>query len=208
MPPSSIALPSPRRGLPVAALAAALAAAVALASPAGAQDTPAATGVIKYDLEDTTIHPAHALHGMVSSANALATDVGVDVLRRGGNAVDAAVAGGFALAGTPPNARHIGGGGFMLLHDGRPGKDTAIDFREPAPAGATRDMYLDAQGRVIADKSLFTQAAIGVPGTVAGLTYALDHYGTMKRAPLVAPAVALARKGFPVSETLAGVFAA
>jgi gamma-glutamyltranspeptidase/glutathione hydrolase len=193
---------------PTSLSAACLAATLALASSAGAQDSPAPTGVIKYDLEDTTIHPAHALHGMVSSANALATDVGVDVLRRGGNAVDAAVAVGFALAVTLPNAGNIGGGGFMVLHDGRTGKDTAIDFRETAPARATRDMYLDADGHVIADKSLFTQAAIGVPGTVAGLTYALDHYGTMKRAALVAPAVALARRGFPVSDTLASVFAA
>src|SRR3954468_15776354 len=108
MPSSSIATPSLRHGLPLASFAAALAAAIALASPAGAQDVPAATGVIKYDLEDTTIHPAHALHGMVSSANALATDVGVDVLRRGGNAVDAAVAVGFALAVTLPNAGNIG----------------------------------------------------------------------------------------------------
>ena len=202
----------PRRHLPAAslavALAAALAAAAALAQPPADPPEPAPTGVIHYDLDDTIHHPVHALHGMVSSASALATDVGVDVLRRGGNAVDAAVAVGFALAVTLPNSGNIGGGGFMVLHDGRTGKDTAIDFRETAPAAATRDMYLDANGHAIVDKSLFTPAAIGVPGTVAGLTYALDHYGTMKRATLVAPAVALARHGFPVGETLAGVFAA
>ena len=196
-----------RRLVPAASLAAALAAAAALSLPAGAQDAPAATGVINYDLDDTIRHPVHALHGMVSSASGLATDVGVDVLRHGGNAVDAAVAVGFALAVTLPNSGNIGGGGFMVLHDGKTGKDTAIDFRETAPAGATRDMYVDADGRVITDKSLFTQAAIGVPGTVAGLTYALDHYGTMKRDTLIAPAVGLARRGFPVGETLARVFA-
>ena len=205
--PSAI-VRSARRRLPASCAVAALAAALAAAPTAGAQSGPTATGFINYDLDNTTVHPVHALHGMVSSASALATDIGVDVLRRGGNAVDAAVAVGFALAVALPNSGNIGGGGFMILHDGRTGKDTAIDFREVAPAAATRNMYLDAEGHVIVDKSLFTQAAIGVPGTVAGLTYALEHYGTMKRAALVAPAVALATKGFPVGERLSGVFAA
>ena len=206
--PSAI-VRSARRRLPASCAVAALAAALAAAAPtAGAQSGPTATGFINYDLDNTTVHPVHALHGMVSSASALATDIGVDVLRRGGNAVDAAVAVGFALAVALPNSGNIGGGGFMILHDGKTGKDTAIDFREVAPAAATRNMYLDAEGHVIVDKSLFTQAAIGVPGTVAGLTYALEHYGTMKRAALVAPAVALANKGFPVGERLSGVFAA
>ena len=191
------------------ALAAACLAAVlaALAQGALAQAAPATTGTVHYDLDASIFHPVHAAHGMVSSASALATDIGVDVLRRGGNAVDAAVAVGFALSVALPNAGNIGGGGFMVLHDGKTGKDTAIDFREMAPAAATRNMYLDANGNVVPDKSLFTQAAIGVPGTVAGLTYALEHYGTMPRATLVAPAVALASKGFPVGERLAGVFA-
>ena len=195
--------------LPATCLALALAGALGAAPPAGAQPAAVAgTGTVKYDLDDVIIHPVHALHGMVSSESALASDVGVEVLRKGGNAVDAAVAVGFALAVTMPNSGNIGGGGFMVLHDGKTGKDTAIDFREMAPAGATRDMYLDADGKVIPDKSLFTQAAIGVPGTVAGLTYALEHYGTMKRADLVAPAVRLATNGFPVGETLAGLFVA
>ena len=189
-----------RRLLPAWGLCAALA--------AGAQAQPEPTGTINYDLDDTVIHPVHALHGMVSSASGLASDVGVQVLRQGGNAVDAAVAVGFALAVTVPSSGNIGGGGFMVLHDGRTGKDTAIDFREVAPAAATRDMYLGADGKVVRGKSLFTQAAIGVPGTVAGLTYALEHYGTMKRAALVAPAVRLANVGFPVGERLAGMFAA
>jgi gamma-glutamyltranspeptidase/glutathione hydrolase len=203
------AVPPVHRAVPAACLAAALAAALAVApGAAGAQAAPPTTGSVKYDLDDVIIHPVHALHGMVSSESALASDVGVEVLRKGGNAVDAAVAVGFALAVTMPNSGNIGGGGFMVLHDGRTGKDTAIDFREMAPRAATRDMYLDASGNVIADKSLFTQAAIGVPGTVAGLTYALAHYGTMPRAALVAPAVRLADKGFPVGETLARTFAA
>jgi gamma-glutamyltranspeptidase/glutathione hydrolase len=190
-------------------LALALAAALAGAPfAAGAQAPGASTGTVKYDLDDVIIHPVHALHGMVSSESALASDIGVEVLRQGGNAVDAAVAVGFALAVAMPNSGNIGGGGFMILHDGRTGKDTAIDFREMAPGAATRNMYLDDQGNVVANKSLFTQAAIGVPGTVAGLTYALEHYGTMKRAALVAPAVKLADKGFPVGETLARLFVA
>ena len=205
--PTLAVIRSARARLPTACALAALAAALA-APPAGAQGGPTATGYINYDLDNVTIHPVHALHGMVASASALATDIGVAVLRQGGNAVDAAVAVGFALAVAKPNSGNIGGGGFMILHDGRTGKDTAIDFREVAPAAATPGMYLDADGHVIVDKSLFTQAAIGVPGTVAGLTYALAHYGTMPRATLIAPAIALASKGFPVDETLARAFAA
>ena len=197
-----------RLALPVSCLVAALAAAVAAPLTAGAQPAAVSAGTVKYDLDDVIIHPVHAMHGMVSSESALASDVGVEVLRKGGNAVDAAVAVGFALAVTMPNSGNIGGGGFMILHDGKTGKDTAIDFREMAPAAATRDMYLDDKGNVVPGRSLFTQAAIGVPGTVAGLTYALEHYGTMKRAELVAPAVRLARNGFPVGETLAGMFVA
>jgi gamma-glutamyltranspeptidase/glutathione hydrolase len=187
--------------LPATALAAALAAFVAAPLPVAAQAP--TTGVVRYDLTTEIFHPVHALHGMVASESRLASEVGVNVLRKGGNAVDAAVATAFALAVTLPNAGNIGGGGFMMLHDAKTGKDTAIDFREMAPAGASRDMYLDAQGNVIPDKSLFTQAAIGVPGTVAGMLYALDHYGTKKRGELVAPAIALARQGFPVDEQLA-----
>ena len=197
--PSLTSLPA-RTALSCAALLAAFA---AVAPPAGAQPAAnASTGVVRYDLVNEIFHPVHAHHGMVASESALASQVGLDVLRKGGNAVDAAVATAFALAVTLPNAGNVGGGGFMMLHDAKTGKDTAIDFREMAPAGAKRDMYLDDKGNVIADKSLFTQAAIGVPGTVAGLMYALEHYGTKPRAELVAPAVALARKGFPVDGQL------
>ncbi len=184
------------------ALSAAALLAVLLALPASGA-AQGSTGVVRYDLTNEIFHPVHALHGMVASESLLASEVGRDVLRRGGNAVDAAVATAFALAATLPNAGNLGGGGFMLLHDARSGKDTAIDFRETAPAAATRNMYLDAKGNVIADKSLFTQAAIGVPGTVAGMMYALEHYGTRRRAELIAPAVALAEKGFAVDEQLA-----
>jgi len=196
-----------------AALAAALAAWLSTAPwPAAAQQaaasapvataSAASTGNVRYDLRDEIFHPVHAQHGMVASESRLASAVGLDVLKQGGNAVDAAVATAFALAATLPNAGNLGGGGFMLLHDAKSGKDTAIDFREVAPAAATRDMYLDAAGNVVPDKSLFTQAAVGVPGTVAGMLYALDHYGTKKRGALIAPAIALADKGFPVDEEL------
>jgi gamma-glutamyltranspeptidase/glutathione hydrolase len=187
-----------RSALSCAALLAAL-----LALPPGAGAQVAATGAVRYDLVNEIFHPVHAQHGMVASESALASEVGLKVLQKGGNAVDAAVATAFALAVTLPNAGNIGGGGFMMLHDAKSGKDTAIDFREMAPAAASRNMYLDAQGNVVPDKSLFTQAAIGVPGTVAGMMYALEHYGTRPRAELIAPAVALAEKGFPVDEQLA-----
>jgi gamma-glutamyltranspeptidase/glutathione hydrolase len=189
------------------ALAAAALLAVSLALPTsgaaqGAATAAPSTGVVRYDLVDEIFHPVHALHGMVASESYLASQVGLKVLQQGGNAIDAAVATAFALAVTLPNAGNIGGGGFMVVHDAKSGKDTAIDFREMAPAAATRNMYLDAQGNVIPDKSLFTQAAIGVPGTVAGMMYALEHYGTRKRAELIAPAIVLARNGFPIDEQL------
>jgi gamma-glutamyltranspeptidase len=121
----------------------------------------------------------------------------------GGNAVDAAVAVGFALAVALPNAGNIGGGGFMMVHDAGSGKDIALDFREVAPRGASRNMYLDAAGKVIDGKSLYTHYAVGVPGTVAGMTHALSRWGSMPLARVMAPAIALADKGYPVSVTLA-----
>ena len=132
---------------------------------------------------------------MVVSAQHLATEVGVQVLKDGGNAVDAAVAVGYALAVVYPAAGNLGGGGFMTLRmaDGR---ETVIDFRETAPARASQNMYLDSQGKVIPGLSTFGYLAAGVPGTVAGLELARTHYGTQDRAKLVGPAVALAEKGF------------
>ena len=203
-----------RPGLPTALCAAALVAALGAApSPGSAQRAPGtadatqSTGPVVYDLSYEIFHPEHALHGMVTSQDQRASDIGLKVLESGGNAVDAAVAVGFALAVSLPQSGNIGGGGFMLLHDAKTGKDTSIDFREMAPAAAARDMYLDEHGDVVASKSLFTQAAIGVPGTVAGLLYALDHYGTKKRAELLAPAIALAQHGYPVNERLGATLA-
>ncbi len=133
--------------------------------------------------------------GMVVSAQHLATQAGLELLRAGGNAVDAAVAVGYALAVVNPCCGNIGGGGFMTLRlaDGR---TTFLDFRETAPAAATRDMYLDSEGNVVRGASLNGWRAVAVPGTVAGLEAALVQYGTLPRAQVMAPAIRLAREGF------------
>lgn len=141
--------------------------------------------------------------GMVVSACPLASEVGARVLREGGNAVDAAIAVGFALAVTYPGAGNIGGGGFMLIRL-RNGESVCIDYRERAPAGASRDMYLDGEGRVISGLSTVGHLSAGVPGTVAGLFLAHGRYGTMPWKDLLEPAIQLARGGFPVSERLSG----
>jgi gamma-glutamyltranspeptidase / glutathione hydrolase len=136
-----------------------------------------------------------APHAMVVTEQRLASQAGLDVLRAGGNAVDAAVAVGYALAVVDPCCGNIGGGGFMLirLHDGR---ERFIDFREKAPLHATRDMYLDAQGNVVPNRSRKGWLAIGVPGTVMGMERARSEFGTMSRAALIAPAIRLARDGY------------
>lgn len=157
----------------------------------------------RYDSSNAIFHPVYGKNGMVASEQGLATQVGLDILKQGGNAIDAAVAVGFALAVVLPNAGNIGGGGFMVLHDDKTGKDVAIDFREIAPAKASRDMYLDNQGKVIDGKSLFTHDASGVPGTVAGMEYALKKWGTMPLSKVLEPAIKLADKGFIVSDVLA-----
>ncbi|RSZ44474.1 gamma-glutamyltransferase [Variovorax beijingensis] len=143
--------------------------------------------------------PVAAEHGMVVSAQHLATKVGVDVLKRGGNAVDAAVAVGYALAVVYPAAGNLGGGGFMTvqLADGR---KTFLDFREKAPLAATANMYLDKDGNVIKGLSTNGHLAVGVPGTVSGMEYAREKYGTMKRAELIAPSIRLAEKGFALEQ--------
>src|SRR4051812_42709276 len=145
--------------------------------------------------------PVRARHGMVVAMEANAADVGVAVLQQGGNAVDAAVAVGYARAVTHPSAGNIGGGGFMLIRfaDGR---STFIDFRERAPQKASRDMYLDAKGELTKD-SIEGWRSSGVPGTVRGFEMALAKYGKRKWADNIAPAVALASQGFPVSYALA-----
>jgi gamma-glutamyltranspeptidase/glutathione hydrolase len=133
--------------------------------------------------------------GMVASAQHEASEVGAAVLARGGNAVDAAVAVGYALAVTHPCCGNIGGGGFMLIHlaDGR---NTFLNFREKAPLAARADMFLDARGELIKDRSVNGYLAVGVPGTVLGLETARERYGTMARATLMAPAIRLAEQGF------------
>lgn len=173
------------------------------AAPAVTQTAAAQAAAAAYDFELDVFHPVIAKNGMVASEQELATQIGVDILKAGGNAVDAAVAVGFALAVALPNAGNIGGGGFMMVHDASSGKDIALDFREVAPRGASRNMYLDASGKVIDGKSLYTHYAVGVPGTVAGMTHALSRWGSMPLARVMAPAIALADKGYPVSVTLA-----
>ena len=142
-----------------------------------------------------SVAPVAAENGMVVSAQHLATQVGVEVLKRGGNAVDAAVAVGYALAVAYPAAGNLGGGGFMTIQfaDGR---KTFLDFRETAPKGATADMYLDKEGKIVAGLSTKGHLAVGVPGSVAGMEYAREKYGTMKRADVIAPALQLAEDGF------------
>ncbi|MDX6268898.1 MAG: gamma-glutamyltranspeptidase / glutathione hydrolase [Acidobacteriota bacterium] len=150
--------------------------------------------------------PVRAPHGMVASTNKLASEVGVDILKRGGNAVDAAIAVAFALAVTYPAAGNLGGGGFMLIRL-RDGRTSAIDYREMAPAAATRNVYLDAQGNLIKGEGSSTigYRAAGVPGTVAGMALALRKYGSgrLTWAQLAEPARRLASDGFTISYNLA-----
>ena len=136
-----------------------------------------------------------ARNGMVVSSQHLASQAGADILKAGGNAVDASVAVGYAQAVVNPCCGNIGGGGFMTLHLAD-GKNIFINFRETAPASASADMYLDKDGNLIKDASLYGYLAAGVPGTVKGLDYALEKYGTMKREQVMAPAIKLARDGF------------
>ena len=147
--------------------------------------------------------PVRARHGMVVSVHHLASDAGLEILREGGNAVDAAVATGFALAVVHPAAGNLGGGGFLLLrtHDGRA---TFIDYREKAPLAATETMYQDAQGNVIPGASITGYRAIGTPGSVAGMVYAEREYGKLGLAKVMAPAIRLASDGFTLSNDEAG----
>jgi gamma-glutamyltranspeptidase/glutathione hydrolase len=151
------------------------------------------------------VQPVITRHGMVVAQEARAARIGADVLKRGGNAVDAAVATGFALAVTYPRAGNVGGGGFMVVHLAEGRRDIAIDYRETAPAATTRYTYLDVQGQADPRKSRDLGLAIGVPGTVAGLALALEKYGSGKftLAELIAPAAALAREGIPVEDDIA-----
>ncbi len=166
----------------------------------------AALAIWHFGAQAASQPPVAAESGMVVTAQHLATRVGVDVLKDGGNAVDAAVAVGYALAVVYPAAGNIGGGGFMTIQlaDGR---KTFLDFREKAPLAATADMYLDAGGNVIKGASTTGHLAVGVPGTVSGLEYALQKYGTMKRQAVLAPAIRYAADGFVLDQGDIDMFA-
>jgi gamma-glutamyltranspeptidase/glutathione hydrolase len=181
---------------------AAVAAAALWIGQAAAQDTAILSASPRF-------HPVVAENGMVASQEALSTLVGVDVLRSGGNAVDAAVAVAFALAVTLPRAGNIGGGGFMLVHQADTGETAAIDYREEAPEAATEDMFLNDAGDADPLKSRFSGLGVGVPGTVRGMALAHARYGSgaLSWADLLAPAITLARDGFPVSDDLASSLA-
>jgi gamma-glutamyltranspeptidase/glutathione hydrolase len=146
-----------------------------------------------------SVPPVAAKNGMVVTAHRLATKVGVDVLKRGGNAIDAAVAVGYAMAVVYPGAGNLGGGGFMTI-EFADGRKTFLDFREKAPLAATRDMYLDGAGDVVKGASTKGHLAAGVPGSVAGLEYAREKYGTLSRGALMAPAIAFAERGFVLDD--------
>lgn len=180
-----------------ATIALSLFVALFVAAPLGAQ-TPIITGTARF-------LPVVARNGMVASQERHATQVGVEILKQGGNAVDAAVAVGFALAVTHPQAGNIGGGGFMLVYLADRKETIAIDYRETAPAAITRNSFLDAKGDADPRASRDSALGAGVPGTVAGLALAHEHYGSGKftLAQLIAPAIRLAREGFVVEDDLA-----
>jgi gamma-glutamyltranspeptidase/glutathione hydrolase len=149
-------------------------------------------------LQGSSVRPVHARHAMVVSVHELASRTGAEMMQAGGNAVDAAVATGFALAVVHPEAGNLGGGGFMLIRMAD-GATHFIDYREKAPAAATANMYLDAQGNVMEDASVVGYKAIGVPGSVAGMVYAEKKYGKLTLKQVMAPAIKLAREGFALA---------
>jgi gamma-glutamyltranspeptidase/glutathione hydrolase len=160
--------------------------------------------IIRYD---DLRHPILGAAGMVASQNELASEAGAQILADGGNAIDAAVAVGFALAVTLPRAGNLGGGGFMLVHDAESGESIAIDYREKAPQKASRDMFLDEEGNVDKDRARFSHLSAGVPGTVAGMWRAHQDYGRLPWRDVLDPAIRLARDGFTMSYDLAGLLA-
>lgn len=170
------------------------------APSANARETPAAeTPIIDYG---SRFLPAVARQGMVVGPERLAAEIGREVLEQGGNAVDAAVATGFALAVSYPRAGNLGGGGFMLVHLAEGNRQTLIDYRETAPASAARDLFLNEAGEVDRERTYFSHQAAGVPGTVAGLVLAQARYGTLPLKQVMAPAIALAEDGLQVSFAL------
>lgn len=170
-------------------------------APAAAQDARRAYVPPALD----TVHAVSAEHGMVVAQEKISAHVGADILRRGGNAVDAAVATGFAMAVTYPRAGNIGGGGFMVIHSAERNEDITIDYRETAPAATTPQIFLGPDGKPDPAKSRDSALGVGVPGTVAGLALALEKYGSgnFTLAQLIEPAIALARDGFIVSDDIA-----
>ena len=152
-----------------------------------------------------TVRAVPAEHGMVVAQERIAAQIGAAILSQGGNAVDAAVATGFAMAVTYPRAGNVGGGGFMVIHSAERDEDIAIDYRETAPAASTREMFLGTDGKPDPDKSRNSALGIGVPGTVAGLTLALDKYGSglLTLAQILKPAIDLARDGFVIADDTA-----
>src|SRR4030088_2010058 len=157
-----------------------------------------ASAVATAAVDNRSTQPVHAQHALVVGVHELASRAGVDIMKAGGNAVDAAVATGFALAVVHPPAGNLGGGGFMLIRMAD-GKVHFLDYREKAPAAAKADMYLDAQGNVIEDASVIGYKAIGVPGSVAGMVYAEQKYGKLSLKQVIAPAIRLARDGYALT---------
>jgi gamma-glutamyltranspeptidase / glutathione hydrolase len=175
-------------------------------SPAAlrAQNAAGENALISYDSQ---FHPVIGENGGVAAQETIAARVGRDILKSGGNAVDAAVAMGFALAVTHPQAGNLGGGGFMLVKLAGRDDAIAIDYREMAPSGADRDMFLDADGNVDIDRVRFSRLSAGVPGSVMGLTTAQEKYGVMSLKDVMAPAIRLAEKGFPMPRAMSQALA-
>lgn len=187
-----------RRALPFRPLILAIAMALPLlSSPTLHADEPSIFSQM------ATAQPVWAKHGMVASQEMLASRTGVEILKQGGNAVDAAVAVAFSLAVTLPRAGNIGGGGFMLVHLAKENKTIAIDYREIAPSKAKKDIFLDENGDAVTKLSREHGLAVGVPGTVMGMSLALEKYGTMTMAQVTAPAIKMAQEGISVSPDLA-----
>ena len=179
-------------------LLAAIALVAAFCVPAGAQER-------RQYIPADAVHAVAAEHGMVVAQEKIGARTGAEILRQGGNAVDAAVATGFALAVSYPRAGNIGGGGFLIIHSAERNEDVAIDYRETAPAATTRDIFLGADGKPDIAKSRDSALSIGVPGTVAGLALALEKYGSGRftLADLLKPAIELARDGFVIADDMA-----
>ncbi len=181
-----------------------LASSVLLAAPdAYRQSASTQAASAAYETDKSIVFPVDAKHGMVVSEQRLASEIGLDILKKGGNAVDAAVATAFALAVVLPNSGNIGGGGFILTYRQYDGKVRAIDFRETAPKAAVKEIFLHPDGSVIDGQSVDQPYASGVPGTVAGLEYVWKQSGHLPWASLIEPAIQLAERGVPVTQHLA-----